>query len=145
MSSKWDDRFLQLAQHVASWSKDPSSQVGAVIVDDQRRVIAHGYNGFPRGVDDDPLRYANRDQKYPRVVHAEMNAILNACVPVRGTTLYCTMFPCDRCAGPIIQAGITRVVGLITKRDPDWKIGHDLAKEMFREAKVKYDHVSLPA
>lgn len=108
---KWDARFLDLATFVAQWSKDPSTKVGAVIVDDKRRIIALGYNGFPRGVDDDPKLYADRTTKYPMVVHAELNAILNALGPVEGCTLYVTpLSPCSECAKAIIQAGIHRLV-----------------------------------
>lgn len=109
--AKWDARFIALAEHVAGWSKDPSTKVGAVIVDEQRRVIALGYNGFPRGVDDAPERYADRAIKYPMVVHAELNAILNALGPVEGCTLYVTpLAPCAECAKAIIQSGIRRVI-----------------------------------
>ena len=76
--TKWDLRFLKLAHHVGQWSKDPSTKVGAVIVDAQRRVLGIGYNGFPRGVDDSPGRYHDRPTKLDMVVHAETNAIMNA-------------------------------------------------------------------
>jgi dCMP deaminase len=110
LTAKWDNRFMLLARHVAMWSKDPSTKVGAVIVDAKRRVIALGYNGFPRGVDDSPERYADRPTKYAHVVHAELNAILNALGPVDGCTLYVTLEPCTTCAKAIIQSGIARVV-----------------------------------
>ena len=77
LSNKWDIRFLEMAKLVASWSKDPSTQVGAVAVRN-RTVIAQGYNGFPRGCDDHELYYLNKAIKYKRIVHAEMNAIYNA-------------------------------------------------------------------
>jgi dCMP deaminase len=117
--AKWDERFMQLARHVAMWSKDPSTKVGAVVVDAKRRVIAMGYNGFPRGVDDSPERYADRPTKYAHVVHAELNAILNALGPVEGCTLYVTLEPCTTCAKAIIQSGITRVV--LPNRDGESK------------------------
>lgn len=107
---KWDGRMIVLAQHIAQWSKDPSTKVGAVIVDDKNRVVGHGYNGFPRGVEDDPELLENRTAKYPRTVHAELNAILNARGSVEGCTLYVTMGPCAECAKAIIQSGISRVV-----------------------------------
>ena len=111
-TAKWDERFMALARHIAKWSKDPSTKVGAVIVDRQRRVLAMGYNGFPRGVDDSPERYADREIKYAHVVHAELNAILNTGVPMalEGATLYTTLEPCSGCAKAIVQAGISRVV-----------------------------------
>lgn len=107
---KWDKRFLDLAAHVAAWSKDPSTQVGCVLVDDRRRVIGMGYNGFPRGVDDSEERYADRPTKYLMVQHAEANAVLNATHEVRGATAYITHHPCATCAGLLIQAGVARIV-----------------------------------
>ena len=113
---KWDRRFLELARHISSWSKDPSTKVGAVIVDIDRIVVGMGYNGFPRGVRDDPDRYNDRETKYSLVVHAELNAVLAAGIQARGSTIY--VYPsfgipplCTNCAKAVIQAGITRVVG----------------------------------
>jgi dCMP deaminase len=104
-SEKWDRRFLKLAELVASWSKDPSTRVGAVIVDDLRLVRGLGYNGFPRGIEDDN-RLKEKETKYPLVVHAEANAILNSNGSVRGCGLYSTQIPCHECCKLIIQAGI---------------------------------------
>ena len=107
----WNQRFLSLAEHISTWSKDPSTQVGAVIVDDQRRIISTGYNGFPRGVNDFPERYNNRDIKYEMIVHGEINAILFANQSIHGCTLYTWPFmPCSRCAAIVIQSGIRTVV-----------------------------------
>lgn len=108
--TKWDERFLCLAQHVACWSRDPSTQVGCVIVNPRRQVVSTGFNGFPRGVDDSPARYADRPTKYLMVVHAEANAVLQAGGDVRGGTAYVTHPPCARCAAVLIQAGIVRIV-----------------------------------
>lgn len=107
--SNWDNRFFKLADHVSSWSKDPSTKVGAVIVNDDRQVLGLGYNGFPRGVVDYPHRYEDRSLKLQFVAHAERNALDNA-ADVRGATLYSTLFPCTECAKGIIQRGIKRVV-----------------------------------
>lgn len=101
---------MALAEHVSQWSKDPSTKVGAVIVNDRRIVVAIGYNGFPRGVSDDPERYADRPTKYSFVVHAEMNAILNATEDVRGCTLYVTLAPCNECTKLVVQSGIGTIV-----------------------------------
>ena len=106
--SKWDSRFMSMARLVASWSKDPSKKVGAVIVDSKNRVVSLGYNGPPRGVEDDPS--VNRDTKLRRTIHAEGNAILFAQGGTEGCTLYVTHHPCGPCAAIIIQAGIVRVV-----------------------------------
>lgn len=111
MTDKWDLRFLELAKHVASWSKDPSTQTGAVIVRPDRTVASLGYNGFARGCDDSPELYADREKKYARIVHCEMNAILSAREPLHGYTLYTVSFlSCERCAVHVIQAGIRRAV-----------------------------------
>jgi dCMP deaminase len=107
--NKWHQRFFDLAKHVAQWSKDPSTKVGAVIVNDRRIVIGVGYNGFPRGVLDHEDRYNDRPTKYAHVVHAELNAIFNATESVQGCTLYVTLAPCNECAKAIIQSGITSV------------------------------------
>lgn len=139
MQDTWDQRFIKLAQHFASWSKDPSTKVGAVIVNDERQVLGHGYNGFPRGVDDCPERYADRKQKYPRVVHAEMNAILNTGVPMalKGAWLYVTLFPCCECAKAVIQTGITKVFVPIQAANDRWSESHRFSEDMLREAGVE--------
>ncbi len=110
----WDHRFVALAQHISLWSKDPSTKVGAVIVRPNKTIASVGYNGFPRGVDDSPSLYENREIKYARVVHAELNAILNSPERPEGYTIYthsCGWGPaCSNCAAAIIQSGIVRVV-----------------------------------
>ena len=134
---KWDRRFLELAEHIAQWSKDPRTQVGSVIVDDKKRVVSLGYNGFPRGVDDIPERYADRTIKHMYVAHAERNALDNAPLMVDGCTLYTTLFPCMECAKSIIQKGITRVVSHDYEEDND-KFGWSYTFQMFIEAGVEF-------
>ena len=136
---KWDKRFLALAQHVAGWSKDPSTQVGAVIVDDKRRVVSVGYNGFPMGVDDAEERYADRDTKYKMVVHAERNALLFANKSPEGCTAYVSLMPCSACAGMMIQAGIKRIVAPVTPPELESRWGEDMAisRQMFEEAGIE--------
>ena len=108
---KWDKRFLQLARLTASWSKDPSTQTGAVIVRPDRTVVSMGYNGFPRGMPDDPAYYETRGEKYSRIIHCEINALLTAREPIGGATPYtCPFLSCDRCFVQMAQAGITRCV-----------------------------------
>lgn len=112
MLDKWDHRFLRIAHEVATWSKDPGTCVGAVLVKD-KRIIATGYNGFPQFIEDGPERYADRDIKLAYTVHAEVNAILNAArngSKTNGSTLYVTFSPCVSCATGLIQAGISRVI-----------------------------------
>ena len=131
----WDDRFLELATVISDWSKDPSTKVGAVIVNKDKKIISTGYNGFPRGIKDDH-RLDSRAQKYDLVVHAEANAIIHAKEPLDGCTIYTMPFmPCSRCAGLIIQAGIRRVVSVPSTEDR-WSANFQLSKDMLLEAKV---------
>ena len=109
---KWDIRYLRLAREVSTWSKDPSTQTGAVIVRPDGSVCSTGFNGFPQGMPDDPALYANREEKYSRVVHCEINAqIFSRDDSLRGCTLYTWPFAsCDRCCVQMLQAGIARFV-----------------------------------
>lgn len=107
----WDLFYLGMAKYVSKKSKDPSTQVGAVIVRPDRTLASIGFNGFPQGMNDDPALYANREEKLSRVIHAEINAREFAKESVKGYTIYVWPFmPCDRCAGQMIQAGIARFV-----------------------------------
>ena len=110
----WEEYFMGLAHLSGLRSKDPNTQVGAVIVDENNRVVSIGYNGFPSGVSDDEFPWGREggvlDTKYAFVVHAELNAILNSQRSVRGCTLYVSLFPCNECAKAIIQSGIRRIV-----------------------------------
>ncbi|NCC55306.1 MAG: dCMP deaminase family protein [Erysipelotrichia bacterium] len=110
----WDEYFMGLAHLSALRSKDPSTQVGACIVSADKKVVGIGYNGLPRGCDDDEFPWVREgtflNTKYPFVVHAELNAILNSNQDLRGCSLYVSLFPCNECAKAIIQAGIKRIV-----------------------------------
>lgn len=132
--SKWSERFLALAEHVAEWSYDPSTKVGAVVVDGKNRVVSMGYNGFPRGVKDLPARYNDRETKLLFVCHAERNALDNAPLSVEGCTMYVPLLPCNECAKSIIQQGIKKVVTY--KPDRDDKFNWAITREMFRESDV---------
>lgn len=116
----WDEYFMGVSLLAAQRSKDPNTQVGACIIDDQNRILSTGYNGFPHGCSDDDFPW-NRDSslgetKYQFVVHAELNAILNARgKSLAGAKLYVSLFPCHECAKAIIQAGISEVVYLSDK------------------------------
>ncbi len=110
----WDEYFMGLAHLSALRSKDPNTQVGAAIVDENHRVVSVGYNGLPKGCSDDEFPWDREggvlDTKYAFVVHAELNAILNSKSPVNGCTIYVSLFPCNECAKAIIQSGIKRIV-----------------------------------
>ena len=136
---KWHKRFLDLCEHVATWSKDPSTKLGSVIVDSKKRVVSIGYNGFPRGVDDRHDRYNDRPTKYLFVAHAERNALDNAPMMVDNCTMYVTLLPCNECAKSIIQKGITTVVTYRPEREDvfNWNITLD----MFYEAGVNVIYV----
>lgn len=143
--TKWDRRMLELAAHISSWSKDPSTQVGSVIYNDQFQILSVGYNGFPRGVVDDRIRYLDRETKLLFVAHAERNALDNCFVDCRGATLACTLFPCNECAKSIIQRGITRIVSTPLP-DDDWyraRHKHGISLTMFAEAQIPVDFYAL--
>lgn len=139
----WDNWFIGLAQYVASASKDPSTKVGAIIVDKQNRVLGMGFNGFPRGVDDTPERLNDRELKYRYVVHAELNAILNANASVRGCKIYVwptIMVPavCPECCKSVIQAGIKEVVYLNGGETISrWQDMASISESMLRESGVR--------
>lgn len=110
----WDQYFMGMAHLSALRSKDPSTQVGAVIVSAENKVVSIGYNGLPKGCSDDEYPWERDgnalESKYVYVVHAELNAILNAPLSVQGCRLYVSLFPCNECAKAIIQAGIAEIV-----------------------------------
>ena len=121
----WNFYFMEIAKLSARRSKDPSTQVGACIVNDDNKIVGIGYNGLPRGCSDDIFPWGNNNEnilltKYPYVVHAEANAILNASLKVKGATIYVTLFPCNECMKLLIQSGIKKVVYLSDKyKDTD--------------------------
>ena len=142
----WDSRFLDLAEQIAGWSKDPSRKIGAVAIGSEGQVLAQGYNGFPRGITDLEDRYNDRQEKYKLVVHAEMNVIYNATfngVSLKDSTLYVHGLPvCSDCAKGIIQVGVKRVV-MREQEIPDiWKDSWQKTREMFDEADVKWEFYS---
>jgi dCMP deaminase len=134
-NAKWDTRFLTLARTVADWSKDPSTQVGAVIVRPDRTIASVGYNGFPRGCDDVLELLEDRPTKYMRTVHAEVNAIISAREPLHGCTLYVwPLHPCANCTGIIIQSGISRIVAYMKESPDHWEAQFKAARKMCVEA-----------
>ena len=140
----WDKYFMGVALLSSMRSKDPNTQVGACIVNDKKRIVGIGYNGFPMGCDDDSFPWDNKgeflDTKYPYVVHAEPNAILNANSSLEGCTLYVTLFPCHECTKLVIQSGIKEIVYMDDKYEGTES---DMAsKKMLDSAKIKYRKVS---
>ena len=142
--SKWDHRFLALAAHIAEWSKDRSTQVGAVVIGPKKEIRAVGYNGFPRGVNDEVEARHQRPTKYAYTEHAERNAIYNASytgTSLDGCALYVTHFPCSDCARAIIQAGIAEVYVDRQKLSADflerWEHDMNISTEMFGESGVR--------
>ncbi|KAL0272961.1 UNVERIFIED_CONTAM: hypothetical protein PYX00_005751 [Menopon gallinae] len=137
----WEDYFMGLAVVASMRSKDPRTQVGACIVNQNNRVIGVGYNGFPNGCSDDKFpwtREKNTDNKNLYVVHAEMNAILNKnSESAMGCTIYVTLFPCNECAKCIIQSGIKKVVYLQEKAKKEVKLKDKAAKKMLKAAEVE--------
>ena len=139
--SKWDERFLELAKQIASWSKDPSTQVGCVVVGPDREIRSTGFNGLPRGIEDSKDRLNNREIKYPMICHAEENAIMHAArigISLKDCTAYVTWPPCTRCARSLIQAGVSEIIYPKGIDIPDrWIQDFDLSLKMFKEAAVK--------
>jgi dCMP deaminase len=139
--SEWDQRFISLAQFVGQWSKDRSRRVGCVVVDSNRIVRAIGYNGFPRGIDDNIDARHARPEKYLWTEHAERNAIYQAArvgISLDGCTMYVPWFPCVDCARAILQSGISRFVGMEPDlSDPNWGGHFHIALDLLREANIE--------
>jgi len=131
-------RFLELAEHIAGWSKDPSTKVGCIIVGADREIRSTGFNGFPRGIEDTLERLTDREQKYPLICHAEENAIMHAArigVSLKGCTAYVTWPPCTRCARSLIQAGIDVIVYPQSAEIPErWSEEIGISMSMLSEA-----------
>lgn len=139
MDSKWEARFMKMAQEVASWSRDPSTKVGCVIVRPDKTIASLGFNGFARGVEDSNERLENRDQRLLFTTHAELNAILGAREPLDGCSIFVwPMQPCAHCASAIIQSGIKTVYCPISDIRNEWADSFEAAFKMFVEAGVKF-------
>ena len=136
----WEEYFMIVAKASALRSKDPNTQVGACIVNDENKIVSCGYNGAPTGYSDDEMPWDRegkfQDTKYPYVCHAELNAILNANTDLRGTTVYVDLFPCNECAKAIVQAGIKKVVYYSDKYNGT--DGNIVAKKIFDTCGVEY-------
>ena len=149
MADKWDIRFLKLAKEISSWSKDPSSKIGCVLVDKpNKRILSTGYNGFPANIEDTSELLQNREEKYKRIIHAEMNSLLNALehgIKVRGSYCYIYGLPlCGECAKMLIQGGISKVfigdMDLI-KREKWKKMWETVSKPLLQEGNIEIEIV----
>ncbi len=137
----WDEYFMGVAVLSGKRSKDPSTKVGCCIVNDDKKIIGIGYNGLPVGCSDEEFPWGNDkdskwlDQKYPYVVHAEANAILNTTTTIKNATIYVTLFPCNECAKLIIQSGVKEIVYMDNKyENTDNNIA---SKRMLEAANIK--------
>jgi len=143
---KWHVRFIKLAHEVSTWSIDPSTKVGCVLIKD-RRIISTGFNGFPRGINDDINRLMDREKKYELTIHAETNAIITAAihgVSTDGCSAYVTMHPCSRCSAALINAGIKDVYVKSCKDIPErWLENFILASKLLEEAGIPLVAVDL--
>lgn len=143
---QWHQRFMKLALEVASWSKDPSTKVGCVLVKN-KKVLSTGYNGFPKNISDDLNRLINREEKYEITVHAEVNAVTTAAlhgVSTEGATAYVTFNPCSRCAAVLINAGIDSVFSYGGSPVPErWLENFILASRLLAEAGVEYNTIGI--
>jgi len=147
MVNKWKKRYLKIASEVATWSKDPSTKVGAIIVGTKGQIIANGFNGFPRGIEDSTVRLNDRPLKYKYTIHAEANAIYNAIhngASTVGASIFVSGLPvCSECAKAIIQCGIIEVCSdsVATER---WKESCSHAFSMFDEVSIKHSTLESP-
>ena len=138
--TNWDQRFLNLAKHISEWSKDPSTKVGCVVVGPDREIRSTGFNGLPRGIEDNDERLNNREIKYPLICHAEENAIMHAArigISLKNCTAYVTWPPCTRCARSLIQAGVSTIIYPKDIEIPErWMEDFNLSLNMLKEAKI---------
>lgn len=143
----WDQYFMGIARLSALRSKDPSTQVGACIVNNDKKIIGIGYNGLPIGIDDDNFPWGKDgdflETKYPYVCHAELNAILNSTKNLQGATIYVTLFPCNECTKAIIQSGIKSLYYISDKyKDLEMTVA---SKRMLDTAGIKYTQLDALA
>lgn len=139
--TNWNKRFLDTACLFASWSKDPSTKVGCVIVDEDHNLLSAGFNGFPRGVTGDRRLY-DRETKLKLVVHAEANAVAAAARnghSLKGSTAYISLPPCSQCAALLVQAGVRFVVFLRGTKPSKWEADWTLAQGLLIEARVQFE------
>lgn len=143
MTPLWKSYFYHMALHAAKLSKDPSTKVGCVLVDSEHlNVLSTGFNGMPRKVKDTQERYHDRETKLKLIIHAEANAIANACrsgATLHGCTAFITLPPCPQCAGLMIQAGVKKIISPPPDKDSRWYELNHLAFDILEEAEVKVE------
>lgn len=145
MASVWDNRFLELSKQVASWSKDPSTKVGCLIVNSAKRIINQGFNGFPKKMMDDG-RLFDKVEKHRYIIHAEENALLNPTQPMQGATAYVwPLHPCPRCAAKLVQVGITKVVANYPSEKHSTTYELAEVAELFKECGIDFILISTEA
>jgi len=143
MRPGFDEWALGLAMAVSLRSRDPSTKVGAVIIRQDKTIASMGYNGFPRNMEDKPEWWETKEEKYARVIHAEMNALLNCKESVKGMTLYITHPPCENCAKHVAAAGIERVVFRVNEEiNKRWNTKK--SEEIFCDCGVLFKEYELP-
>lgn len=146
IDQKWDGRFLDISRLISTWSKDPSTKVGAIAVSQNRRILAQGYNGFPSGSKDLESDYSNRDTKYQMVVHAESNIIYNACnfkVSLCLSTVFVFgMYPCPECVKALAQVGVARIVFQLgdSENREKWKEQFNISRKILHELQIGFTH-----
>lgn len=141
--TNWTQRYLKLAKEISTWSKDPSTQIGAVVIGDEGQILSQGYNGFPRGIEDSEEKLNDKETKYDHIVHGEMNCIYNAClngVSLKGSSLYVYGLPvCHICANGIIQVGIKKVYMAHDMELPQrWMESWEKTRVKFIESRIGY-------
>jgi dCMP deaminase len=145
--NKWDYRFLRLAREVSTYSKDPSTQVGCVLVSPDRKRVIIGYNGFPEQMEDKPEWLSNREEKYSRIIHGEINAKNNAMCDISGFTQYTwPLCSCDRCMVQMAGAGIARFVApkMSIENESRWGAAIEKSKSYARDMKLVFDELEFP-
>ncbi len=147
LSQKWDERFLGIAHLISTWSKDPSTKVGAIAVSPERRILAQGYNGFPTGAKDSQILYDDRAVKYHRIIHAESNIIYNACnfgIRLKLSTVFVYgMYPCPECIKALAQVGMARIVFQLGESEnvEKWKeLFRDVSMDILHELGIGFTH-----
>ena len=138
-------KYLEIANAISKFSKDPSTKVGAIAINDKGIILSTGYNGFPRGVNDDAARYENREVKYKLISHAEQNLVAQAAYAghsLRGSTVFLSgLFPCSSCAKSLIQAGVSTIISPPPDKNDRWKDDAEWSKILLDEAQVETIYV----